>query len=165
MLLMLLPLTACSIDKNSEQEDGEASEWLGSPPMIAIDTKNEGQNMVLDTYCWEKDGETCDLVPTDPQELLVDQQFLKVTTGEEMMISMGFVEGSTSESIKLDVDRIKIIHIAPSGERKENDLGNKNFQFTAPEEVGLHYYTVILTWDNDEIKGEAIYGMKVNVKE
>jgi hypothetical protein len=165
--ILLLLLVACS---NEEDEttvpETVDDDYRVKPPTVVFTYSWDVTqfSMFLDNYCWQTNEASCDLTPTDPDEWLDEKRYIRVEP--EATVEFQFTQETRSDIPFIDAlfypDEIMLLETrSTTGEQREIELDQ--LQFTSPEQRGRHFYTLIATWDNEEIRGEAIYGMTLNV--
>lgn len=127
------------------------------PPEAKIEVENNTYETTLGTYCWEGNNRGICVDTAGPQEVLKDEEPIKVNPSATVTFVMDY---------QPQPDEIYVTQI--SDDHEEMEINVEGNQFAAPMEKGVYYYSYGVWWraDGEEntTKGDAFYYFVIEVK-
>jgi hypothetical protein len=156
ILLLASFISGCnSINSNTTKEGDILSGE--KPPNAYIEINNKRFETTLGTYCWSSEGKGICVDKAGPVELLEEKKPIQVSTGVNIKFGMDF---------NPKPNQIHVIQISNSG--KSAEVVVHNYQFTAPAEKGVYYYSYGVWWMDEKedhlSHGDASYAFALEVK-
>lgn len=169
-----------TLEDNVEVDESQASTESEIDGRIIPDEPNQtfmvhGQTervaqAVSHGTCW---NDECNIEPTNPREKVLNEARIVVDKGEEITINMILPleiyseEDSNNRSNLIYPYEYELIHFSfhdEEGTVVDTKPGAKQYEFTAPEEKGTHFYLLHVIWDEGMTK-HVYYGFALYVKE
>lgn len=148
LLLIGLSLIGCS-SANSDLDGAQ-------PPEAVIEVGDNSYYTTLGTYCWQGDSQGTCVDTAGPEELLKEEEPIKVKPGEKITFVMNF-EPKPNE-----------FHVLQISESEEVEVNVKNNSLTAPKHKGVYYYSYGVWWMDEKEEnisnGDAFYNFVIEVE-
>ncbi|MFC0301637.1 hypothetical protein ACFFIS_12490 [Virgibacillus soli] len=170
LLACLLPLVGCTKtdvkpEPKDTNEEKDVSSWQETPPDLYLLSRAAETSYMASSngHCWglDEQGNPCLAYPDDPWDATLGNYTFQVATKTRVPVTFNNFSLPNPDEVIFTQYRYK----DKVGENVEYVQNGANFfDFISPEEAGVYYYVFYFKWD-DEVKGEAYYAMKVNVKE
>ncbi|MFC0301640.1 hypothetical protein ACFFIS_12505 [Virgibacillus soli] len=171
LLACLLPLVGCiktdvKPEPKDTNEDKGVSSWQEPPPRLSLLSRDDDTSYgaTLSDYCWglDEEGKPCKAYPDDPWDATMGNYTLRVATKTRVPVTFNNFSLPNPDEVIFRQYRYK----DKVGENVEYVQNGVNFfDFISPEEAGVYYYVFYFKWDDEEVKGEAYYAMKLSVSE
>src|SRR5699024_11046650 len=135
IITSFLILFGCGNEDLDEVEepspDDQANELTAlSPYLFGLTSSSEDLiNMTLDKYCWETDENECDLIATEPEELLEGiSLYLEADAEATITLSTGSMSHTRTIDFDFFPDELTLIQTtASTGEEQEIELDDMQF--------------------------------------
>lgn len=170
LIFLSFLLFACTSENNQNNHinDSEESSWKSGLGNLSIypEDHREAKGTVMDKFCQvENENDTCNLQPSDPRDLLKEQEggfTLRVEQEEGVILHLDYL---TAEIPK--PDQFTVTQFSQENENGDQLELQKNEDgyplFLAPKEEGKYYYSVLMEWEDHNIR-EAYYAFSLHVK-